>query len=303
MYQEFVVWGLRNQRHSHRFIHKSFYDNLMKMNLETYWYPDSIRVELSPFKRRLVIASGVASQNLQILPNTDYVLHNVHLSERQQYSAEILNTKILNLQVYTNSASGEKNWNSPFISLDVKGRTLYQPWGTPTPRREWNLATSDSYSQTEFWVGAIWNNNQNQGNAVTMEEYKKVLASRSIDFKRVGGSRLRKGGISESKAAEFVRMSRIGASIVGKWQQESQYVPCRVFKNISSGVAPISNGDYRALFQDSQIFSEQIESLVDEALSESQKSKNLRLKTAQDAIQVHTYEANLQRIFESMELL
>jgi hypothetical protein len=275
----------------------------MKMNLETYWYPDSNKVKPSPFRRRLVIASGMASRNLPILPNTDYVLHNVELSDYQQYCVEILNTKILYLQVYTKSASGQKKWDSPFILLDEKKRTLYQPWGTPTPRSEWKLETGENYSDTEYWVGAIWNNEQNQGNASTIDEYKRVLATKSIDFKRIGGSRFRRDGISESSAAEYVRMSRIGASIVGNWQQENQYVPCRIFKNIAAGVAPISNADYRELFKDSQIFSEQIENLVEEALEESQKSKILRLKFAQDAIQAHTFEANIQRIIDSMGYL
>jgi hypothetical protein len=245
----------------------------------------------------------MASKNLPILPNTDYVLHNVELSEHQRHHADILNTKILYLQVHTESATGEKNWDSPYISLDVPQRTLYQPWGTPTPRSEWKIQPSEISKDTEYWVGAVWNNKQNQGNAATIAEYVKVLATQSISFKRIGGSRLRREGISESRATEYIRKSRLGASIVGKWQQESQYLPCRIFKNISAGVAPISNGDYRKLFKDSQIYSERIENLVEDALGESLKSKNLRLKTAQEAIQDHTYEANIHRIIESLGYL
>jgi len=72
---------------------------------------------------------------------------------------------------------------------------------------------------------------------------------------------------------------------------------------ISAGVPPISNGDYRKLFEDSQIYSEKIGNLVEEALGETLKSKNQRLKTAQEAIQVHTYEANIRRIIESIGYL
>ncbi len=302
-YQEIIVWGLNNQRHSHRFIHQGFYENLSLTHENVYWLPNSKRINLSPFRRRLIIASGMASSNLPILPNTDYVLHNVVLTRNQLYACGILNPKILRLQVHTNDSKGEKFWDSPYVSLDVKNRTLYQPWGTPTPRESWNpLAVANSTS-VEYWIGAVWNNKQNQGNSEMIQTYKRVLKSNSIDFKRIGGSRLRRDGITEKRAADLVRKSRIGAAIVGEWQQKSQYVPCRIFKNIAAGIAPVSNGDYRGLFGDSQIYSKDIEFLVHEAISESLTSKQLRLDAAQEAAKSHTYGASLDRIMESLDHL
>ena len=299
-YQEFIIWGLPNRRHSHRFIHKGFYENLKRMHPDVYWLPDSRKAELSPFKRRLIIASGMASRHLPILPNTDYVLHNVELSDRQRFSTEVLNSKILHLQVYTKTASGDSDKNSPYISLDLKNRTLFQPWGTPTPRHEWRSLTNKNLTNIEYWIGAVWNNKQNQGNSETIETYKKVLDKYSIEFRRIGGSRFRKDGISEAKAADIVRESRLGAAIVGEWQRQSKYVPCRIFKNIAAGVPPISNGDYTDLFGSAQLFSPDIELLVQEAISESTPSKQTRLEEAQHATRAHTYEANIIRIVEAL---
>jgi hypothetical protein len=302
-YQEFVVWGLSNRRHSHRFVHKGFFQNLSTMYPDVLWLPDSKNVELSPFKRRLIVASGMASSNLPILPNTDYVLHNVHLTEKQLFSAEVLRSKVLYLQVYTTGAKGEKFWHSPYATFDLENRTLYQPWGTPLTREEWTTSPSTSTTNSEFWVGAVWNNKQNQGNLGAIRRYKEVLESNSIKFRRVGGSRVTKDGISEAEAADLVRKSRVGASIVGEWQQECGYVPCRIFKNIAAGVAPISNGNYQELFGDSQMYSEDLEILVGNAISEPFVSKAKRLKEAQEVIEPHTYRANIQRILEALSYL
>jgi len=299
-YQEFIIWGLPNRRHSHRFIHKGFYENLKRMHPDVYWLPDSRKAELSPFKRRLIIASGMASRHLPILPNTDYVLHNVELSDRQRFSTEVLNSKILHLQVYTKTATGDSDKKSPYISFDLKNRTLFQPWGTPTPRHQWRSHVNENLTNIEYWIGAVWNNKQNQGNSETIDTFKKILGRYSIEFRRIGGSRLRKDGISENMAADIVRESRLGAAIVGEWQRQSKYVPCRVFKNIAAGVPPISNGDFTDLFGSAQLFSADLEVLVHEAISESLPSKKIRLEEAQHAALAHTYEANLIRIVEAL---
>jgi hypothetical protein len=270
------------------------------MHTDVYWLENSKRMNLSPIKRRLIFASGMASSNLPILPNTDYVLHNVHLTHNQKCASEILNSKILRLQVHTNDSAGEKHRDSPYISFDLENRTLFQPWGTPTPRHEWRSLTNKNLTNIEYWIGAVWNNKQNQGNSETIETYKKILGKYSIEFRRTGGSGFRKDGISEAKAADIVRESRLGAAIVGEWQRQSKYVPCRIFKNIAAGVPPISNGDYTDLFGSAQLFSPDIELLVQEAMSESTSSKQTRLEEAQQAARVHTYEANIIRIVEAL---
>ena len=35
-----VVWGLRNRWHTHRFIHKAFYENAKKLGYEVLWLED-----------------------------------------------------------------------------------------------------------------------------------------------------------------------------------------------------------------------------------------------------------------------
>ncbi len=217
-YDEIVVWGLRNRRHSHRFIHEGFFNNFKFFAPDVVWVNDRRGIELSPFKKRLIFASGMATKNLPILPNTEYVFHNVALTEKQRFATEVLNSKVLYLQVHTNSAVGDKLWKSPFILFEVRNKTLTQPWGTPILESSWYRNTSPVVSNIEYWIGAVWNNALNQGNVEAIREFRKSLSTRNVGFKRVGGSRLNLNGISDEVALELVRKSRIGASILGRWQ-------------------------------------------------------------------------------------
>ena len=38
--KKITIWGLKNTRHSHRFIHKGFYENFIKLGYETNWVDD-----------------------------------------------------------------------------------------------------------------------------------------------------------------------------------------------------------------------------------------------------------------------
>jgi hypothetical protein len=302
-YDEIVVWGLKNRRHSHRFIHEGFFNNFHPFARDVVWVNDRRGIEFSPFKKRMIFASGMASRHLPIVPNTEYVFHNLALTEKQKFASEVLNSKILYLQVHTNSSRGEKLWESPFISFDVGNKTLTQPWGTPIPEPNWYRNTAPLESSIEYWVGAVWNNALNQGNIEAIEAFKKSLSRRNVDFKRIGGSRLNLNGISDQTAVELVRKSRIGASILGRWQMEQGYIPCRVFKNLSAGIPPISNGDFRLLFGASQLYAAEIDELVDVALSESRESRMTRLEESQALTGIHTYRANIKRIIQCLSVI
>lgn len=302
-YQEIIIWGLKSNRHSHRFIHQGFFENFLARAESVFWLDDSPRTNLSPFKRRLILASGMASKNLPILPNTDYILHNVHLTAHQQFATEILNPRILKLQVYTNTAKGAAISSMPYVKFDIEASTLYQPWGTPLPESEWHREIEKTTGNIEYWVGSIWNNSAGQGNIQTVEKFKKALEMNGIKFKRIGGSRINRLGLTESKAAEFLRKSPIGATIVGDWQVANGYVPCRLFKNIAAGIAPNSNADFRENLGSALLFSSDMAELVDMVRAESVVEKQSRLLAAQQSITDYTYSASINRLLMCLEML
>lgn len=289
-----IIWGLRDRRHSHKFIHSGFFRNLSEMGFETLWVEDE-RANSDLIKSGdIVFAVDVASENLPIVRNAKYILHNLD-PEKIGISKDYLI-----LQVHTRDVPGI-NLGLPWVSWDKENQTLYQPWGVPSDSNEWLSYNSDK-SNTEYWVGSVWNNNLDQGNKKFISSYTKALMYRNIKFKIKGNSTiLKRAGISEGEAQRLVNISPIGAAVVGEWQKDFSYIPCRLFKNIAAGAFPCSNADFSELLGSTgAVFTSDPEILIDQisTLGKAQKIKSSR--EAQEAIKPYTYKNGITRILECL---
>jgi hypothetical protein len=285
-----VIWGLKSDFHSHKFIQGAFYRNFRDMGYEAIWVDDLESNKSVVNRFDIVFAVDVASSFLPIVKGAKYVLHNL--------CAETLGLadNYINLQVHYVGATGI-NLGIPYVHWDSKKRTLFQPWGVPTHTKNWKLPNRVN-SSTEFWVGSIWNNDLKQGNSEFMEGYIRILGNQGIRFFRKGTpSRFQPRGISESKAMSYVNRSAVGAAVVGNWQKENRYIPCRLFKNISSGAIPCSNADFSELFGiDGGVFNENPEEVVTTVIDLDYSEKLELVASAQQRILPYTYHAGIQRI-------
>ena len=104
-----VVWGLRNRWHTHRFIHKAFYENAKKLGYEVLWLEDEKKNAKYVESGDLVIFSEVigkmVSEKFKIedyhLPITEgvyYCLHNV----KEIFYEKINKKYLLHLEKYQN---------------------------------------------------------------------------------------------------------------------------------------------------------------------------------------------------------
>jgi hypothetical protein len=290
-----TIWGLKNKRDSFRFIHKGFYENFIKLGYETKWVDDSVSNQ--NIHSDLFFVCGVASKHIKFHKYSNYILHNVDLNSADAETIHKDNINYLNLQVFTNDAKGEilENGN---IMYNHELNTLFQPWGTPLSPHEWHDYVPKSNSKREFWVGAIWNNQQNQGNKVTMEIYRKLLRNSGVRLIKRGGSRIKLNGLSDLANSQLVRKSRFGATIVGEWQRNAEYIPCRLYKNISFGIAPISNMKPPIFVKDKSGFIENLEELIDFGFTENEKDRLLRFESAKNDLKTFSYEVNIKRIIK-----
>ena len=94
----------------------------------------------------------------------------------------------------------------------------------------------------------------------------------------------------------LINSSPIGASIVGNWQRENEYIPCRFFKNIAAGAPPSSNLDLSEILKIKGIFHNNLELLVGERLGQSKKEEIEMVKDAQVIIKTYSYENSIKRI-------
>ncbi len=285
-----VIWGLRSDFHSHKFIQGAFYRNFLDLGFQAIWIDDLEENAKFVESRDIVFAVDVASRFLPIVRGAKYVLHNL--------SAESLGLDggFINIQVHYAKASGV-NLGIPYVHWDAEKRTLFQPWGVPTQPKVWRLP-KQAKSTKEFWVGSIWNNELNQGNSDFMEGYISSLEGYGIDFSRHGTpSRFHPRGISESKSVKLVNRSAVGAAVVGNWQKQNKYIPCRLFKNIASGAVPSSNADFSELFGiDGGIFDDKPDEVIRKVINLSYDEKVELVISAQQKILPYTYHAGIERI-------
>jgi hypothetical protein len=248
---------------------------------------------------RYLFSSQIPYFHILISKNSNYIFHNINLTDHDREFIHKYKINYVNLQVFTRDSHGEK-LGIPNIIYDIYSNTLYQPWGTPQSFSEWQDYSPLNDSRFEWWVGAVWNNQLNQGNIDTINEYRKLLRKYGVIFVKRGGSKFSLDGVSDVKNSRLVRKSKFGATIVGNWQNYSGYIPCRLFKNIAFGIPPLSNMNAPLLLSDKNGFVNDIDELLNFAISESEKNRIARFESAKNDIQHFTYEENIKRILKIM---
>lgn len=299
--QRFVIWGLLSSNHTHRHIHSGFFEAGLQLGFETIWLSDSIESKNKVRAGDLVFASNMASRFLPIANDARYVLHNLNPSQ-----LGLAPEACLKLQVYTKAAAGD-SLGIPRVNFDSGSRTLYQPWGVPTAQSSWLPPRSET-SAHERWIGSVWNNRQNQGNAEVIKQYSKALRTCGFTFSQAKGRPaisnrfpwIVRDSISELDALATTNENPVSAAIVGSWQKVVGYAPCRLFKSVAAGQPAVSNSDFSDLFPGG-IFEQDVRKLV-------QLRKGLSLDDRQELVQFHqkclrnyTYTENLRRIISLLE--
>jgi hypothetical protein len=264
------------------------------MGYETLWVDDELKSREFLKPGTIVLSVNVASNFLVKKKSVSYVLHNINPLDLE------LDSNYINLQVHTIASHG-MSLGSDVLKWDSSTKTLFQPWGIPIPEDDW-LEFSSSRGKREYWVGAIWQNHLGQGNKEIIREYRAALRSHGITFSRVGGVRwLTRNGISEKRNLQLINKSPLGASIVGEWQRENQYVPCRFFKNIAAGSMPISNSDLGSILGIQGIYSDNLMELTEMALSCSLKKASEINGSAKKGIEIYSYKQAINRILSCLD--
>jgi hypothetical protein len=131
------------------------------------------------------------------------------------------------------------------------------------------------------------------GNVDQLRPFMAACAENAIGFEH-------HSCISRVEHLHFIRESLIAPVIVGKWQYEHGYIPCRLFKNVSYGHRPVTNSlTGSELFEGRVIFNCDTHDLLSEALDTS-----LDVGLVRDHMRFvqahHTYVNRVQRILECL---
>lgn len=290
-YKKIVIWGLRSRSgDSFRYIMDHYSATLKKLEIPSVWVDDNKGNHRLVDKGDLVIAANVAGKNIPLKSGVNYCLHNFDKVVYQNLDSK----RILILQAYTDDARHRdvKFWD-PVTCFDKKSRVLYQPWGTNLLPWEFMEPVFHKNSPFVFWVGSVWDNEQHQGNLEVINDLKKAISKYKLKFVQTR--------VPDILAVKLMRASRIAPAVGGLWQAKVNYLPCRMFKNISYGQLGITNiRRFKDLLGSSFVKGESIEELVDTSLSMSKIQYREQTLAQQEIMKDQTYMQKLLNVFTAL---
>jgi hypothetical protein len=293
-YKKIIIWGVRNERpgDSFHYIHDHFYTTFQKLGIEPIWVDDFESNRSLVEEGSFVMGFNLAGKYLPVVDGVDYCLHN--FDEVGDIHKQIGSKRNIRLQVYTSkSAKNSEKWNE-VTYFDRKSRTLFQPWGTNLMPDEFLPPVVPKFSPFLFWIGSVWNDEQNQGNVEYIKKLKKVLKKHHIIFKQLR--------VNDDLNIRLTRMSRISPAIGGKWQVDNNYLPCRMFKNISYGQLGVSNiPKFKDMFGSSYVEGETLEELIENSLIMPRRKILDIVQEQQEVVRKHTYVTKIHNIFKALE--
>ena len=298
-----VIWGLRKRYHTHRHIHQAFYENTKKLGYETSWLEDEKKNQKYIRSGDLIISAEVQGKmvpekfkfeeyNLPVREDVFYCLHNF----KEVFKNKLNPKNYINLQVYNNKVLEIEGVEKlgPVTFFDTKTKTLYQPWGTDLLPEEFKEPVYNK-NHLVFWIGSIWNDKNNHGNIQEIKELKDVLSKNKLHFINIRF-------IPDWLNIFLIRISRIAPAIAGRHQVDVNYLPCRMFKNISYGQLGITNiRKFKDILGDSFIKGDTIRELVGNVLSLSKEEYVSKVKAQQEIVKNYTYKNSLENIINSFD--
>lgn len=293
MFKKAVIWGHPLHSHTHSYIHNSFYKAFKHLGYETYWLNNDSDISNLNLDNALFITEGQVDKKMPLLNSSFYVLHNCY---NERYNN--LKNKC-SLQVYTDDCTkyGYTKLDTCHYA-DYNGKCLYQPWATDLLPHEIELnkpsVVFNEQSNIINWVGTVGAGEFGNINEIT--PFSMTASHHGITFKSMMN-------ISMEDSVKLIKESYMAPTILGTWQHNKNYIPCRIFKNISYGQPGLTNS-YRIyeLFDGNVIHHDKTDHLFYSAKEAFAKMQLNELHSLMDLVaQKHTYINRIQSILDFVE--
>lgn len=297
-----IVWGLRNTWHTHQYIHDAFYKAYVHMGYETYWVNSVNELPTIDLSQSFIIYSGTdcPGETPPIRKDCFYFFHNSELYNTvvQKYGTSHVCKFQVPKKEYTTLKTALPFENCKEHYVDIDNNTFIFPWGTNLLPYEidQNIKTfpSQRVLKTARHVGSL-----GAGWAKPYQIYAQYLKTHyNIPMESQGGyPRI----IPEDKMVDFLKEALIAPALQFDWQVENEYIPCRIFKNISYGKMGITNNNtVNKLFDNKLIYDSDLESLVHKTISFYNQPKDYQDHVIKELMGFvknnHTYVSRIQSI-------
>ena len=301
--EKVVIWGHKLHSHTHSYIHERFFRAFQSMGYSTYWFDNSDDVSDFDFSHSLFLTEGQVDQEIPIRTDCRYILHNCTQKKYQQLLEASL---AMFMQVYTDDVLNHTNCIqvSPCTYYDIDGKCVYIPWASDfLPDEIDELKSLIAHVQREnyvHWIGTIGGGRF--GNEDQLNEFKRACLENQIPF--FHNNPWNKGTSREECTTLFMN-AYLAPAIVGRWQQEKGYIPCRIFINICCGQMGVTNS-YRVY----ELFDKKITYNPDCYQLFYDAKNRQKTWTLQDQYELmdfikekHTYVNRIKTLLEFLELI
>lgn len=294
-FNKVIVWGYPLGGHTHSYVHDAFsrafkslgYDTIHVNDLEMYH--DALKNEANC----LYITSSGADSWIPIRKDCVYITHNCG-------PLKYMDVNNLRLQVAIDSTANlnEIEKVSDCSYYEKNNHTIHMPWATNLLPDEFDFdAVNVPKENNIYWVGTIDSTSRFE-NIKNIEQFRKACNENNISFIHAWPFLGRPATMDEN--IDMIRKSYIAPTIVGTWQAQTGFMPCRIFKNTSYGALPATNSlAISKLFGDMCVFnSDPYQLFYDAEKERDNKDKIIKaMKYVQDK---HTY---INRINDILEVL
>lgn len=291
-----VIWGHKLHSHTHSYIHQAFYKAFRYMGYETYWLDNSDRVDHLDLSNALFISEWQVDQNIPIRNDGFYFIHNLKIplldrvSPRiEKYQHLIDSGRCTNFRPHLHIIPDDAIEVEPFVHHCYTRETLFIPWATDLLPHEIDevkkdIAKKSNKERVVHFVGTFYPDTQ---------PFRKSCVDHGVRFQ-----------IHHNKSIEenrlLVQKSYMAPALVNNNQQEIDYIPCRIFKNISYGQLGVTNSRVtNELFQDKLVYNQDQYQLFIDAQKKIDSLDFYELYDQMNFVRDnHTYINRIEQIFD-----
>lgn len=234
-FDKVIIWGHKLHSHTHSYIHNAFFRAFNFLGYETFWLDDKEDTSDFDFSNSLFIIEGQAAKNIPLRNDCRYIFHNW---DGCNYKNKIEPYNWICFQVYTHDILNLENLVKVdnCIYYDLKDQCVYMPWATDLLPHEidrmktkvGNIPIQDCV----YWIGTIGRGIY--GNIDQLIPFVRACLENNVNFQR-------SFNLTIEDSIDLICRSYMAPTILGEWQVEKGYIPCRIFKNISYGKMGITN--------------------------------------------------------------
>ena len=243
-----IVWGYKSKEryHTHGHVHEGFYRALKFMGHDVQWLDqmDNQSGELNNrVSNTLFITEHQATAKMPIRKDCTYAIHN-YFESRPMVKERFKDLRVLHFGVFTgkpyfgNDCIWLDRW-TPFYpdkkAMEMMWATDLLPYEIEANKAGAKVINRDS--AVINWVGTMWDGPF--GNMQELSDFRVACIENHISLIHYGYP----NQVSLEENVKLTRESLFAPAIVGGWQREHNYIPCRIFKNISYGQFGVTNSE------------------------------------------------------------